>query len=558
MILNTPGLFTVLVNLANPVIAAVSAARHADTLKVHVPSEAPDHASPEVDRDFIGLAYEQASWTRYALEDDGTVNRFTRNLMDEIYGRTGGKPIIRLGGTSPDYGLYLPGQEEPALPVAEQDNYQDIGGTTIGPSYWPIAKVFPDAKYMIQVPLATTNVSEAVAWAVAAVEGIGLDQIHSIQVGNEPDLYADSFTGEGGKFLGPPDYQGDLNNETYVGNYTKYAAAIREAIDLPDHFFTAFDVAAHVDDHSVALWLLSPERCFGLGLDDDDIVKEVAHHYYQNFAGGAEDLQHGLMDVSVTHRNLDYLKPRINWLRENRPDLPFIMNEIGNSLQPTNSYQYQARLGSALWAIDWTLYCLTIGVRRFNYQQIMHSGFDMWLPVANAGHDAQVFSNFYAQPFLGDFVGSSGETRVSQVSLGDDDDGEYPNLTAYVAYDDDEPERLAIVNLEYWNRTSSDFERPAPRISVVVPDDDVSSVKVTRLSSPDGAGGDAASMTYGGSQWTYESLGKEVKGVRDDTAWLDVEDGKVVVEVPSSEAVIVYLGEHGGNLGSRLGNVEIM
>lgn len=492
--------------------------------------------SDVVDPDFPGLAFEQSSWVRYALDDNGDTNEFSANLIDSIYSRTGGRPIIRLGGTSPDYGRYLPGQEEPVLPVSEQDNYQDIGGTTIGPDYWSIARRFPDAKYMVQVPLATTNVSEAVAWAKAAVEGIGLEQIHSIQPGNEPDLYKEGFTGGDGQDLGPPGYQGTLDNATYVGNYTKYAAAIREAIDLPDHFFTAFDVAAHTEDASVAQWLLNPKECFGLGIDKDNIIKEVSHHYYQNHAGEAEDLEEGLMTTSLTHGNLDYLKPRINWLKQNRPDLPFIINEIGNSLEPKNKYQYQARLGSALWAVDFYLYSLSIGVNRFNYQQIMHSGYDLWLPVASAGYEPQVFSNYYSQPFLADFVGDSGKTRVSKVNV---DSDQYPNLAVYAAYEGTKTKRLAIANLDYWNRTSSDFERPVAGLAVRL--HDIDSVVVTHLSSPDGAGADAQTITYAGSQWTYESKGKEIKGVRDDTEWVHVKDGYATIEVPSSEAVIVHL-----------------
>lgn len=520
-------------------LAGPSAALKEDTVhSIPIPGEVPTDASANVDPSFAGLAFEQASWVRYATDDSGGVNTFSRNLMDSMYSRTGGKPIIRLGGTSPDYARYLPDQVEPALPVAEQDNYQNIGGTTIGPSYWPLSKVFPDAAYMVQVPLAVANVSEAVAWAVSAVDGIGIEQIHSIQIGNEPDLYRNDFAGEGGRYLGPPDYQGTLDNDTYVGNYTNYARAIKAAVELPDKFFTAFDVAAHVQSPWVAQWLLDAETVFGLGLDDDNIIKEVAHHYYQNNAGEAQDLEAGLMTMSLTHTNLDYLTRRINWLRENRPDLPFIMNEVANSLKVTNSYQYQARLGSALWAVDFYLYGLSIGIARFNYQQIMHSGFDLWLPVASAGYPAQVFANYYSQPFVADFVGSSGNTRVAKVALTDAESA--PNLAAYVAFENDSAARVAIANLEYWNQTSSDFERPVATVNIEVVGD-VSSVTVTYLSSPDGAGAGAETITYAGSQWTYESNGQEVRGVRNDTAEIQVVDGVAVVQVPGSSAAIVYL-----------------
>lgn len=515
--------------------------RQDTALTLHLPSTVPTDASAPVDPDFPGLAFEQASWVRYALDDNGRTNQFTRNLMSAIYSRTGGRPIIRLGGTSPDYGRYLPGQQQPALPVSEQDNYQDIGGTTIGPSYWPIAKLFPEATYMVQVPLATANISESVAWAVSAVNGIGIEQIHSIQPGNEPDLYSNTFTGEGGRYLGPPNYQGTLGNETYVGNYTAYASAIREAVpEVRDagRFFTAFDVAAHVDDPAAASWLLSPEACFGLGIDEDGIVKEVSQHYYQNNAGSAADLAEGLMTLSLTHRNLDYMRPRIGWLRENRPEVPFIINEIGNSLKVTNSYEYQAVLGSALWALDFYMYALSIGVRRFNYQQIMHSGFDLWMPVDSAGQAPRVFANYYAMPYVADFAGSSG-ARVAKIEVEGAAESA-PNLAAYAAFEGGRARRVAVANLDYWNRTSSAGDRPVAVINVGGLEGS-GSVKVTKLGSPDGAGADGDTITYAGSVWSYESLGREVKGVRNDTETATVVDGVAQVRVASSEAVIIYI-----------------
>ncbi|KAK5630579.1 hypothetical protein RRF57_006294 [Xylaria bambusicola] len=204
--------------------------------------------------------------------------------MDSVYSRTGGKPNIRLGGTSPDYGRYIPDQVEPALPVAEQDNYQNIGGTTIGPSYWPYTKNFQNAVYIIQVPLATTNISEPIAWTKSALESIPEDRIFSIQPGNEPDLYADGFTGANGIPLRPPEYHGTLTSETYVGNWTRYVAAIKDAVSaLPEgRVFSAFDLAG-VNSFPV-------DVCFDLGIDEGGVIKEVAGHYYQGQAGTAATL----------------------------------------------------------------------------------------------------------------------------------------------------------------------------------------------------------------------------------------------------------------------------
>lgn len=66
---------------------------------VSVPSSVPANASGIVDPDFAGFAFEQASLWNYALDLDGNPNVFSQNLIAEITSRTGGKPLIRIGGT---------------------------------------------------------------------------------------------------------------------------------------------------------------------------------------------------------------------------------------------------------------------------------------------------------------------------------------------------------------------------------------------------------------------------------------------------------------------------
>lgn len=431
---------------------------------------------------------------------------------------------------SADYAYYIENQTTPAEPRAEVYNYQDVGGTTIGPSYWDLCLNFPDALYIIQTPLAITDINETVLWATSVVEHIGIDMIHSFEPGNEPDLYPAGN-------LGPPTYQGKQDNASYVGNFTTYAAAIIDAVDIPSEpFFQAFDVSAHFGREDS--YVLDVPTGFDLGMDNDNIVKTVAHHYYQtDCCGTAADLATGLMSHGAISGRLDLLKPAIDWLKENKPDIPYILSEIGNSLNPTHDYSYQAVLGSALWQVDFQLYSLTIGIARFNFQQIMHSGFDLWLPVASGDSQPQVFASFYAQPFVTDFVGNSGKAQVSQLAITNETTG---NWAGYAAFEDGIPKRLAFLNLNYWNSSSSTTERASQTITIGLPEG-ITSVAVDLLSSPLGAGASADTITYGGSQWTYESLGKEVTGVRNDTQTFAVEDGQVQITIYQSSAVLVHL-----------------
>ncbi|KAI0474001.1 hypothetical protein GGR56DRAFT_560899 [Xylariaceae sp. FL0804] len=508
---------------------------------IPVPGFVPPGASGVIDPDFPGLGFEESSFVRYALDNEGNPNAFSANLMEAIYSRTGGKPIIRLGGTSADYGKYLPGQEAPALPVAEQDNYQDVGNTTIGPSYWNLTHIFPSARYMVQVPMATTNISETIAWAQSAVDIIGLDLIHSIQPGNEADLYADDYTGEDSVPLQPPEYQGTLSNQTYVGNWTEYVSAIKEAVpEVPDGpFFTAFDTSTHFGDAVTAeKYIFDVPECFALGIDKGDVIKEVSHHYYQGHAGTAATLGTTLMPMNITHPHLDQYRYSIDFLNSREGGIPFILNEVGNSLDVTQDYAYQARLGSAVWQVDFYLYSMVVGVARINWQQIMHSGFDLWLPVYSSGYAPQVFANYYSQPFVADFIGASGAAQISKLEgrgLSNAD-----NVAAYAAYEHGSLKRIALVNLNYWNQTSADAPRERATLDLALPDW-ARGARAYHLNSPLGAGADAASITYGGSQWTWESGGTEVKGVRNDTRDVPVRGGVARVSVEASEAVLLWL-----------------
>ncbi|KAF2175998.1 glycoside hydrolase family 79 protein [Zopfia rhizophila CBS 207.26] len=454
---------------------------------ITLPGEVPEGASQNVDPNFPGFAFEQASWVPYAQSNSGKPNEFSKNLMNAITCRTGGKPIIRLGGTSADYAKYLPKQKEAAIPRAED-----------------LTKNFPDASYIVQVPLATTNVSETVEWAKAAVQRIGKDKIQAIEVGNEADLYGKL----GNSKLGPPEFQGVMTNETYVGNFTKYAEEILKNVELPSGpIFQALDTSAH---------LSRPDG------------------YIFDVGGGAPELGPGLMTHSKISSRLDLYKPFIEYLQKSHPTIPFTISEVGNSLNKGHNYDYQAVLGSALWQVDFQLYGLSIGIKRFNWQQIMHAGYDMWLPVESAGTKPKVFSNFYAQPFVADFIGNtSGKTRVVYLPI----EGSKDNVVAYAAYVGGSAARVAIVNLNLWDGGNGG-ERPSTKISFKVPGG-VDGVEVVKLSSPKGARASADSITYAGSQWTYESFGKEVKNVRNDTEILEVKEGCVNVEVKN--IYILYL-----------------
>lgn len=476
----------------------------------------------------------------YAQNRDGRANVFSHNLIAAVVGRTGGTPVVVPPSITTDYARFRPEQRAPALPPA--DAGQHVGGTTVGPAYWALARSFPRARFVVQLPMAVRSVAEAVAWATSAADVLGVDRILAFELGNEADLYP-------APGLGPPVFQGQMSNASYVANFTAYTA-VATVVELPDRpFFQAFDTSVHLDDPAKDAYALHIPTCFRLGINSGSVVQAVAMHFYQTVSGSA-DLAAGLMNHRAIARRLDLMRPAMAFLAREHPGIPFVLSEVGNSLGRPR-YAYQTTLGSALWQVDVQLYALAMGIARIHMQQILDAGFSLWQPVATPALERQVLANFYAQPFVADLVGRSRTTQLAQLAVS----GAGDNVVAYGAFVDGEMARAAV-NLDYWSAARSRRPRRSTAIRVEVPGC-VRSVVVERLASPGGASGQAGSMTYAGSQWTYESLGREVKHIVNDTQTLPVSGGAIAVAVPESEAVMLHFGREAG-AGARDGASTMM
>ena len=66
------------------------------------------------------------------------------------------------------------------------------------------------------------------------------------------------------------------------------------------------------------------------------------------------------MNHGAIASKLNGYKSAIQYLQQNHPSIPLIFSEVGNSIDTTHNYAFQAVLGSALWLVDWQLYAMSI------------------------------------------------------------------------------------------------------------------------------------------------------------------------------------------------------
>lgn len=131
---------------------------------VQINATVPSNASKVVDRSFIGFAFEQSSFYNYSFDPQGNPNEFSQNLVDAVLSRTGGTPLLRVGGTSGDHGRYDAWQKNATnYPATKYGPQKKISGNrlAIEPSYFEAFKNWPGAKFELMVPFYNTTLTTA-------------------------------------------------------------------------------------------------------------------------------------------------------------------------------------------------------------------------------------------------------------------------------------------------------------------------------------------------------------------------------------------------------------
>ncbi|CAK4035028.1 Hypothetical predicted protein [Lecanosticta acicola] len=478
---------------------------------IKLPADLKDARGP-IDSSFPGFAFEQASFYDYAFER-GKPNTFSQNLIKSVLHRTGGTPLLRVGGTSGDHAIYNKDQEDAVScsstvcgPMMSQDQQ-----LSVGPSYFDAFKNFPGAKFEFMVPFERQNLANTLEWTAAGLKAIGKKALYALEIGNEPDFYNPFVL------------------KDYLANWQKFLdAMLKQHPNLhKKRIFQALDIASREKP-------LATEDAFDQGLQQDEKhIKQVAYHYYQGMAPESYDeLKQWILHTNTTER-LSVHEDNIKYLKANQKHIGYVLSEVADNLGGGNGVlAYRNSLATAIWAIDFQLHAMTIGVDRVNFQQIYKPGFCMWEPTASEHWGVpkpMVRPNYYAQPFVADFIGKGGKTTV--VSILQD----CPHLAAYAAYTKGKLARIALINVNLWKegdgeRGQADFDLQDLPIKR-------GKATLSHLNSPHGALAET-DLTWKGLEWTFDSGGKEKK-VKDDSEKLDFEDCRLSVSVDDASAVMI-------------------
>ncbi|KAK8124773.1 glycoside hydrolase family 79 protein [Apiospora kogelbergensis] len=518
-----------LAHAGGPIPQNINVKRATQTLKVDTtkPTDAFN-----VPADFVGFGIESAFLNNFH-------NAFSANLVSSLRKRMSVPPVVRVGGTSGDRFVFDPAQKEAKTCIGLPDGGKDCQQNSeaiyrLGPSFCEGYKAFPDARMSIQAPMqeSPTPLNNTLAFVRCAWDARGGDanKVAAVALGNEPNFY----------------------KGTTAADYAKEALRVQKAVidelGLKGDGRKFFEVANTASNDNAKFGVAD---VLNAGINKNKLSNSAADHYYQ-ISGKHDWTDDEMQKLMLSHRAItERLQTRYgaSIAKSREAGLPFVMSETAAVLGGA-PLTFMSGFGYGLWAVDFGLACMARGVSRVaNLAGRPVAGRVFWVPDETGGAKnpgPQVRAPYPAAIFLADFVGKT-PGAVKELDLGVKD---HPYLSAYAMYDAQQGGKLgrvALVNMRLYNgtRTPGD-KRGVETFRVPVPQG-VQSVKVRRLHADHGAaamgfdfGGREHNVTWAGQQWSYSvDQGKGHGKVVEDE--VKVQDGVAAVNVPDSEAVIVFM-----------------
>lgn len=350
-----------------------------------------------------------------------------------------------------------------------------------------------------------------------AYNALGADRVDAIALGNEVNWY-----------------------EPDAASYVKDAQAAKDTInsvlsigDSP--IWEVLDTASEgIKGENPAPYTV--KDAFDAGVNTDQKVEYVAEHYYQ-FDGKTPGIQKYLLNHTDLKVKMGKYKPSIDYTT-NTAKARFILSETGGPLGVSDDRQ--TWFANTLWAVNFQMYAMSMGVSRVSLVQRPEAKRSLWIPSAGLlVPGPRVQAPYYALPFMADFLGKSvsGERGVVNIDLNS------PVLSAYTMFEGPTLARIAVVNLREYDGTGN---RSAVKVRLNnLGTVSGNKVQVGRLHADAGtaAGGwdmNQKNITWGGQQWSYEADQGKGHGVATKKN-IQVTDGSAEVVLPDSEAMIMYL-----------------
>ncbi|KAG0155276.1 hypothetical protein PDIDSM_851 [Penicillium digitatum] len=474
-----------------PIAASLlSVVASASSLSFNIPASPPSNSSKQLSAAPVGVSLEFFAFPEYIQHVEST-----KTCLQNLKDLTGTWPPLRIGGTTQDRATYDSSSTE-AVTYKVASAGAAPATLTYGPSFISLA-----ASYAGEVIMGLNRRLDDLSNTIAAARLVQrqMDNLYSIELGNEPTFFVDSDP---------------------IANGNPWTAAVDEASQVSWQDAVCGNLSA-TDLISAGVYFgTSPMNLVGLTAkegDANDYVKDYCSHNYPQSAGSYNLAK--LMEHSKIATQIEPFASEI--AAAAGKGKPHIFGETNSATQGGGGIS--PTFGAGLWILDYVMQTVVKGTNAlyFHHGTIGNCQY-CWWGRYNIG-----------SPYYGAFFATMTLAHADQIAPLDSQDTAY---AAYAIYTAGTPVRVLLYNSDYYISTSG------TRSSQIYTLSGLSSASLTakRLTAPSatsrvdqGQNPTVAGQTFANGTCTIQ--GKE------SVETVTVSGGKATFTVAASEALLVYL-----------------
>lgn len=511
----------------------IAASRAQSTITVTASAKAAQatNVSQYLNPSFAGMGIEPSNL--FSFTGGQTANSLSINLLANLANYSGAAPHLRIGGNTGDYMIYESSYSGWDLETNTQStSYGGESGNAyiFGPRYLEALDRFTGCPITYGLNMGYTlsdYLDQIVIEAAAVLDNLNNTKFYSFEIGNEPDLYLESWN-----LL----RNGTWDGTVYTQEFLDRAAAVYDQVLKPRGISSTHFEAAQTASTIGTTFTIDDLDTAGIAasVNGSKYLSSWNQHDYFYF-----------VDVSTYVLTLEYLMNFDNtetqfkyWTSEVTDalatGLPYNLREMA-SAGPTGIEGISDTFGASLWTLNFFCYAASLNISSVQLHMTDNSYAAPWAPITKNNVAPHVRPSYYAYAAFAQLLGSGNET--TQISTLDFTPSN-SFVRAYAAYAEGVLSSLILLNAQQVNASETTKENLTFTLSL--PAYEGQKLYISRLTA-DGADS-TQNATWNGISFEQDNVGTAT--VMDSTLEEATigSDGAVTINVRDSQAVIAKLG----------------
>ncbi|GAB7351666.1 hypothetical protein MBLNU459_g2264t1 [Dothideomycetes sp. NU459] len=481
---------------------------------------------------FAGVGIEPSNL--FSFTGDSQPNNLSITLLQNLADYAGAPPHVRIGGNTGDYMIYDASYQNYTLetnPLSPQNGVSSADLYIFGPGYLEALDRFPtDTPVTYGLNLAydeSDYLDKIVTEASAVLDVLTNVKVYSFEIGNEPDLYLESWNSL---------RNGTWDGQVYTQQWLERAAAVYQQVLEPKGIASTFFEAAQTASTIGTTFTINDlvQNGIAASVNGSKYLSSWNQHDYFYFIGVSTVTLtlNELMNLDNTASQFKYWTSEVSAAL--KTGLPYNLREMA-SVGPVGMKDVSDTFGASLWTLNFFLYAAALNISSVQMHMTDNSYASPWSPITRDNLGPHVRPSYYAFAAFAQLVGASNATtQVSFLPVQPSNSF----VRAYSAYTQGSLSDIIIINAQQVNASAS--SKGNETISISLPEYKGQTLYLSYLTA--GGADSTQNATWNGISFEQDDIGTPTTVDQSLQTAAVGSNGIATVTVRDSQAVIAHLG----------------